>query len=410
MKGTMTTTTTRRPGLISDSAVIAAAMVVMNAANYAFTITAARFLGPTEYGALAAMLGVLMVVNVVSLGLQATAARRVAAQPDARDAIERDVMRATTWCAAGLGLVMLAISPLVSAVLGLDSWLLAGLVAATAVPLTFMGGQAGILQGERRWIPLAAVYLGAGLGRLAFGVAGLLVAKTSILAMCGLLVGAFLPVVVASSVMRRHRGRSPDHPRQHVLRETFHNSHALLAFFALSNVDVVAARVVLPEHDAGLYAGGLILAKAVLFLPQFVVVIVFPSMSQNPAARRVNAFALALVLAAGLAVVAGVAVLPDLALVFVGGPQYAEIAPLLWVFAGLGTVLAMLQLLVYNVLARQQQKLVLLVWATLAGVALLAITAESVLALALIVLAADSLLLLALLAAAMRRGQAVPAR
>ena len=83
---------------------------------------------------------------------------------------------------------------------------------------------------------------------------------------------------------------------------------------------------------------------------------------------------------------------------------------MLWVFAGLGTVLAMLQLLVYNVLARQQQKLVLLVWATLAGVALLAITAESVLALALIVLAADSLLLLALLAAAMRRGQAVPAR
>ena len=62
----------------------------------------------------------------------------------------------------------------------------------------------------------------------------------------------------------------------------------------------MAARVVLPEHDAGLYAGGLILAKAVLFLPQFVVVIVFPSMSQNPAARRVNAFALALVLAAGL--------------------------------------------------------------------------------------------------------------
>ena len=33
------------------------------------------------------------------------------------------------------------------------------------------------------------------------------------------------------------------------------------------------------DHDAGLYAGGLILAKAVLFLPQFVVVVAFPSMS-----------------------------------------------------------------------------------------------------------------------------------
>ncbi len=60
--------------------------------------------------------------------------------------------------------------------------------------------------------------------------------------------------------------------------ETFHNSNALLAFFALSNVDILVARNVLGEHQAGLYAGGLILVKAVLFLPQFVVVLAFPSM------------------------------------------------------------------------------------------------------------------------------------
>ena len=44
----------------------------------------------------------------------------------------------------------------------------------TAIPLTVMGGQAGILQGERRWLPLAGIYLGMGLGRIAFGsLAGL---------------------------------------------------------------------------------------------------------------------------------------------------------------------------------------------------------------------------------------------
>ena len=42
---------------------------------------------------------------------------------------------------------------------------------------------------------------------------------------------------------------------------------------------MIVARNVLTDHDAGLYAGGLILTKAVLFLPQFVVVIAFPSMS-----------------------------------------------------------------------------------------------------------------------------------
>ena len=69
-----------------------------------------------------------------------------------------------------------------------------------------------------------------------------------------------------------------------VLREVVHNSHALLAFFALSNADVIIARSTLDEHQAGLYAGGLILTKAVLFLPQFVVVIAFPSMSKQDAA------------------------------------------------------------------------------------------------------------------------------
>ena len=81
----------------------------------------------------------------------------------------------------------------------------------------------------------------------------------------------------------RDSGEQPEeHSEEHrvgaLWSETFHNSHALLAFFALSNVDILVARNVLDEHQAGLYAGGLILVKAVLFLPQFVVVLAFPSM------------------------------------------------------------------------------------------------------------------------------------
>ena len=42
---------------------------------------------------------------------------------------------------------------------------------------------------------------------------------------------------------------------------------------------MILARSTLDAHDAGLYAGGLILAKAMLFLPQFVVVVAFPAMA-----------------------------------------------------------------------------------------------------------------------------------
>ena len=55
--------------------------------------------------------------------------------------------------------------------LRLDSLVTAALVALAAVPLTVMGGQAGILQGERRWLALAVVYVASGVPRLVIGTA-----------------------------------------------------------------------------------------------------------------------------------------------------------------------------------------------------------------------------------------------
>ena len=104
------------------------------------------------------------------------------------------------------------------------------------------------------------------------------------------------------------------------------------------------------------------------------------------------------VAAIGAAVTAGAALLSDLALVFVGGDQFAEIADHLWIFAILGTVLSMLQLLVYSVLARQGQRSVYLVWAAFVVLIVLGLGAESLRGLLSVVIVIDSLLLAALLA------------
>jgi O-antigen/teichoic acid export membrane protein len=360
--------------------VIAAAMAVMNVTTYGFTILAARFLGPAEYGALAAVMGLLLIVNVLSLGLQATGARRVSAAPTDRIAIEHEVMSAGYRSSAALGLVTLLASPVIAVLLHLDSWLVPALVAVTAVPMTVMGAQAGILQGERRWGPLAGIYLAVGLGRLGFGALGLLVEGTTLGAMVGVALGAAVPVVIGAAALR-HPGRQPapraPRVRRHrserwaeggVLREVGHNSHALLAFFALSNVDVVTARITLDEHQAGLYAGGLILTKAVLFLPQFIVVLAFPSMASGASRDSARRKSLQLVLAIGTVTVLGVALLHGIAVEFVGGRAYSEIGGLLWAFAVLGTLLAMLQVMVYDAVARQHRRAVYLVWAALVAV------------------------------------------
>jgi O-antigen/teichoic acid export membrane protein len=406
--------------LLRGGAAIAVAMAVMNVTTYGFTILAARLLGPEEYGALAAVMGVLLVVNVLSLGLQATGARRVSAAPQDLVEIEREVMRTSYLSAVALGLLLLVATPVVTDTLNLDSWLAAALIAVTVVPLSVMGGQAGILQGERRWGALAGIYLAVGLGRLGFGAIALVLEPHTLGAMMGVAAGAFLPVLVGALALR-HPGRrralsalpAPGGgtaqavpPRRWapggVLRETLHNSHALLAFFALSNTDVIVARSTLDARQAGLYAGGLILAKAVLFLPQFVVVIAFPSMSRQGSGRRMHLLSLGMVLTIGVVTVLGVATLSSLALVFIGGPEYGDLQGRLWVFAALGTLLAVLQLMIYDVVARQHQRMVFVVWAGMALLLAASPFVESVTALLSIVVTIDALLFAVLLLASLR--------
>lgn len=395
----------------------AAALVVMNAGTYAFTVLAARVLGPEEYGALGSLMAVLVVVNVLSLGLQATAARRVAAAPAQRAAIEGAALSATRRSAAALTVLCLAASPL--AVVALDVGPATAVVVALAAhPLTMVGGYAGVLQGEQRWAPLAGVYLGLGLGRLAVGAAAVLLVPTVLAAVAGVALGALVPLLVGVLALRRrrpanaHGSTTTNHPTERatapggpagVLREVLSSSQALLAFFALTSVDVVVARAVLDPVEAGLYAAGLVATKAVLFLPQFVVVLAFPAMARRDEGSRLALGPLALVAVLGLAATAATAVLSGLALAFVGGSAYAEVQPLLWGFAALGTLHALVQLVVYAVVAGHRRAPAAVLWVGLAVLAVLAPFAGGVGPLLALAAAVQGVVLLALLALVLRR-------
>lgn len=393
--------------------VIAVSMGVMNVAVYGFTIVAARLLGPRDYGAFAALMGVLLVIMVVSLALQATAARRIAATPDNAHQIEGMILRVGFQAALGVGAVCLVLAPVINEVVHLGSLRTAALTAFAAMPLTLMGAQAGILQGERRWFSLSTIYVSAGLPRLLIGTAMILLRPTEFNALLGVTLAAYVPVVVGWLALRHHPREPGEQSEEHSVRalwhETFHNSNTLLAFFALSNVDILVARNVLEERQAGLYAGGLILVKAVLFLPQFVVVLAFPSMSNAAAARATLFKSLSVVVLLGALTSAGAAVLSGLAVIFVGGHQYASIQDELWIFACLGTVLSMLQLLIYSALARQARRAVLMVYAALLAVVVVGQLADSVTGLMLMVLSVDLVLLMALLAVALLHNPRVPA-
>jgi O-antigen/teichoic acid export membrane protein len=397
----------------STGTTVAVATSVMNVATYGFTMIAARVLGPTEYGAFAACLGLLIVVQVGALGLQATAARRIAVDVGNVATIERAILSLTAKVAVGAGLVMLLLAPVVDDLLNLDSVVTAAVVAFAVVPLTLAGGQAGILQGERRWGALSVFYLASGIPRLVVGTALVLWRPDALTAVAGVAIGFVFPVLVGWWVLRHRRTAEeavPEHSARSMLVESAHNAQALFAFFALSSVDIMIARQVLTGHDAGLYAAGLIMAKVMLFLPQFVVVIAFPDMATPENRHRALVRSLLAVAVVGGVAVVAAKVLSGVAMIFVGGSQFDEVEDLLWVFALLGTVLAMLQLQVYAVLARQGRKAVLLVWGALVAVVLLGLRADTVGELVATVVAVDAALLVVMTVLSLRLAkQPIPA-
>lgn len=386
--------------LARGGAGIAVAIMVMNIATYSFQMMAARILGPAQYGGVASLMALLLVVAVAQLGLQATAARRISATPDHVTQIEQVILRVTYRAAMVLGLLLLLAAPLVWTILRLDSVVPALLVAAAAIPMTVVGGQTGILQGERRWLALGAMYVMMGLPRLVLGGAFMAIRPTEGAAMAAVALSMCLPVALGWFLLRHPRDEG-EHSAQNELRPTLReaavNSTALLAFFVLSNADIVIARNTLDSHDAGLYAGGLILTKAVLFLPQFVVVVAFPSMSTVEERKRALQRSLALVAGAGTGAVLAAWVLSDVAMIFIGGEEYADVQSRLWMFAILGTLLSMLQLLVYSVLARQGTRSAYLVWAAVVAVVVGGLLQDTLDGLLTTVITVDATLFVALL-------------
>jgi O-antigen/teichoic acid export membrane protein len=399
--------TARPVAVVRSGSAIAVAIGVMNVATYAFTIVAARLLDRRDFGALTSVMNVLLVAGVISLALQATAARRIALEPGDVHQVERTILLVGQRSALGLGLLFVLASPLVDVALKLDSIGTALLLGIAVAPFTLMGAQAGVLQGERRWTPLALVYLSFGLPRLFLGAVMMWWHPDELVAFAAVTVSMFAPVIVGGIALRVPRDKPArskgDHTARALWWETVQNSQALLAFLILSNIDIVLARNTLSADQAGLYAGGLIMSKAVLFLPQFVVVLAFPSMGSDGAGKRALMGSLVVIAATGAVVTGGVAMLTDLALTFVGGTKYDALQSSLWLFAVLGTVLSMLQLLVYNVMAKQARSSVLYLWAGLVTLVAVGIGSNSVHELVVRVLAVDGGLFAVLLGVSLYR-------
>jgi len=343
------------------TAYVAGGQVAMNAAAYVFSLIAARILIPADFGAVTALLGILQMGVVASLGLQAAAARRIAVAPAHRDQTVGIVLRSTTLVALLVGGAVALGSPVIAWILHLDSLWPALLCALALVPLTAMGGFIGIAQGTERWKVVTAMALANGFGRLLAGVVALLIHQSVVSVMIGVAIGAWAPVLAGMRILGPHTASDSPPSRRPLLREALVGTHTLFAFYVLSNLDALVARNRLDAHDAGLYAAGLILSKAALMAPSFVGVLLYPRLATDETAASLR-LAVSVVAGVGLVATAATALLPDLALALAGGDQYAAVAHHLWLFTLAGSVWSIVQVLVLDSLARRSSGVAILTW------------------------------------------------
>jgi O-antigen/teichoic acid export membrane protein len=374
---------------------VAPASILANLLGYAFNLTASRGLGPADYGAVAALLGLLMVGLVPALALQTVVARHTALYA-ARRAVEdggagpgptagprpaADLSRTLlTTAATGSALVAAGaalLAPAVTAFLHLHSpwpflWM-----ALSLAPLTMTAAAAGVLQGGERFGRLAAVMVLPPTARFAGGLAALTGGAGVTGVMAGITLASFGALAVTLLLLRPELRTPRAAERVRTTREVVRASQALLGLLVLANLDLVLARHHLSAHDAGLYAAGSLVAKAAFWLPQFVPMIVFARLTDAERGPAVLRRAVAAVVAMGAATVLVVAVAGTPMIRLLLGADYAEVGPLAWAFALLGTALALVQLLLYSDIAASAGRLGVAVWvAVLAEVVLITVAAH----------------------------------
>ena len=348
--------------LVGGGLLVAVALGIGQVLAYAQTLVAARTLTPAQFGAFSALLALLLIGNTVALATQAVAARHIVATDLADRADETAAAWRTTLQAAALTAAFwLIISPLIGFALRLDSPLTYILLALTFFPLTVMGGALGIAQGQELHARLSAVYLAVGVPKTVVTIALLLTLATLTAGMLGIAAGTALGALICWLLVRG-QFRSGTARHSTMLREIPAAAYAMLALFALTNLDIVLGRVFLGEDEAGQYAVGIIIAKVVTWLPQFVAVMAYARMVD---ARRGRTTLVGLGVVAGIGAICTLFIwaFPDLVVSIIAGLEYAQMADLLPLFALIGACGALLQFVVFGLVAIRDRSLIPVIWA-----------------------------------------------
>lgn len=362
-----------RQGLI-----LATSMAMMNGANWLFHVFMSRALGPTGYGGLNALLGLLVIMTVpsttIQMGLSTLVARRMATQEGSFVAsVLRRWLAPLLSSALLLFLASVVLGPWVATVLKIDSPVPVWIAGTVFVSWFALPVVRGLLQGEQHFVALGASFVTEGFLKLGVGTLLVSVGWGLSGAVAAVSLGSLGALAVTLGGRRSWftlKGAGVDPHATIRLRPLLPYAVAVWAFTVLTQSDVVLVKVLFAPAAAGVFAAASTAAKIIIYLTAPLAMVMLPETSgryargedDRPILVRTATFAL---VGGGLLLAAYVLIPRPIMQVLFGG-AYLEGAPLLPLL-GMAMLAAELALLgVYFLIGRG--RLGVLRWVTVQAI------------------------------------------
>ena len=134
----------------------------------------------------------------------------------------------------------------------------------------------------------------------------------------------------------------------------------MLAITALTTADVIVAKAVFDDHDAGIYGSASLVGRVILYLPAAIVTVLLPKVSarttRGEATGDILAASLGVTLAASALLTLVYAAVPDLVVRLAFGSAYEDASSLLYLFGIAMSGYALLNVLLIYHLARNTDR------------------------------------------------------
>ena len=267
--------------------------------NAVFHLLTARLLGPAQYGEVVSLVAAQGLLTLPFGGVQYAVARFVAedaARGDAGavSAFIRRALFGTLIGALAITAAVTAASPLARHALGVEKLTPVVLASLYMLPALLAPTIWGIAQGLQRFGLISASLIVGVTSRiglilllipLGLGVGGVMGA-TLVGGTLALL--AALPFVLSWVRQPSRAGSGPTNAT--VLLYVAPVIAGTLAITSLTTIDLIAAKVSLSAHDAGIYGSASFIGRLLLYLPMTIATVLLPKVTSRAAVQRDTKF------------------------------------------------------------------------------------------------------------------------